>query len=985
MRLTLRTLLAYLDDILDPQDARLLQDKIEDSEFATSLVHQIRGSVRRLRLDAPALDAQGIGGDLNSVAEYLDNVLPPEQVPTLEKACLDSEVNLGEVASCHQILTLVLGEPADINDQLRNRAYGIAGTGGQALPNGSGVAHSAHDAVPTPVINVPPGGATAPGNGGSDEAATGTATNPESTNVDATGIPATAPVSTAPASAEAATDAATASDSATAADLANARPSRRFKQPVDVPSTRETWRAEAEEGLEQVPEEAAAAAPVARNVAAIPAAIPAANTAPKEQAVAADVSLAPVASAALDGYPEYMDRKGSWLRSAFITGLVALLILAGLLFATAPIDNGFLSQWLGGESKLVVDENEMPPQPITDPVINTEPEIAEPVEVVEANSAGEWQQSESTPFNDATGRDATVDAPAAPQLPTATPPSIPMEPFVSEADVQVEPLPQLIPDERFPDNTLTAETDDRAATFDLSPTEQGVETASTQDPLDALRKPIPEPEFEDPTPEAMATARDVVSDDLPDVPPAPATTNSNVARAEALNVPTGTSSAPLMDPAVDLTEAPVQPPVAAPATEDLAVATNRLTVDTLRPEPAPLDVDNIETTEPPQPAPPSRIETTVKDDQLLVVFDNDVREWIRVNSQVPLVAGDVLMGLPAFRADIEVGSDLVCTLVDATQIELGPAADLTMHRGKLVIKNHNATRQGIVYQGDRMLIDMEESQGVAALEAERVHVVGSDVMQPPHTILRLHAVKKSVSLKWKGETFDIAEGEHLLAFDNYPPRIEKSGNTRWITSSAVSQVDMTAVRRWNRDLDEARNMRLWLEERLVRRNYQRALAARCLAEIDEFEAIVAALNDADQRSFWDQHVDTLRRALARGNDTVERLRQELEKEYGERAKFILEMIRGYNDRQLALGAASKLVKYLDADLLAHRVLAIQNLRRVTGYSLAYKPEDIANKRRPRINSWQGRYKQGRIVYKEKPDVVRLHESFVPALPAAQGG
>ena len=135
-------------------DAKELSQKIDESKFASDLVHRIRTSVRRLRLGAPKVDGKGMGADANSVAEYLDNTMPPEQFPEFEKVCLESDVHLAEVAGCHQILTIVLGEPAAIDPGIRDRIYRL-GHGETAVPppvfgNGNGAAGRQVEAVPEP-------------------------------------------------------------------------------------------------------------------------------------------------------------------------------------------------------------------------------------------------------------------------------------------------------------------------------------------------------------------------------------------------------------------------------------------------------------------------------------------------------------------------------------------------------------------------------------------------------------------------------------------------------------------------------------------------------------------------------------------------------------------------------------------------------------------------------------------------------------------
>jgi hypothetical protein len=125
MRLTLRTMLAYQDEILDPNDAEELGRKIDANESASSLMKRMRTVLKKVRMNAPKLDGKGMGSDANTVAEYLDSALPQDRVGDFERICLDSDAHLAEVAGCHQILALVLRKPAEVPEALRERVYAI--------------------------------------------------------------------------------------------------------------------------------------------------------------------------------------------------------------------------------------------------------------------------------------------------------------------------------------------------------------------------------------------------------------------------------------------------------------------------------------------------------------------------------------------------------------------------------------------------------------------------------------------------------------------------------------------------------------------------------------------------------------------------------------------------------------------------------------------------------------------------------------------
>jgi hypothetical protein len=125
MRLTLRTLLAYLDDTLEPGEIKTIGQKVAESDAAQELIARIKQVTRRRRLTTPTDGGAGDRFDANHVAAYLDNDLSGEEIAEIEKICLESDVHLAEIAATHQILTLVLGEPALVPPTAKRRMYAL--------------------------------------------------------------------------------------------------------------------------------------------------------------------------------------------------------------------------------------------------------------------------------------------------------------------------------------------------------------------------------------------------------------------------------------------------------------------------------------------------------------------------------------------------------------------------------------------------------------------------------------------------------------------------------------------------------------------------------------------------------------------------------------------------------------------------------------------------------------------------------------------
>lgn len=137
MRLSLRGLLAYLDDRLTSESAVQVGEYIQEHDKIRQLTDRIKRVMRRRRLSTPDVADRSempplYQDDPNEVAAFLDGTMKSEQEADFEEICIDTDVYLAEVAACHQIMTFG-AETMKVPPLARQRMYGLV-KGPEAQP-----------------------------------------------------------------------------------------------------------------------------------------------------------------------------------------------------------------------------------------------------------------------------------------------------------------------------------------------------------------------------------------------------------------------------------------------------------------------------------------------------------------------------------------------------------------------------------------------------------------------------------------------------------------------------------------------------------------------------------------------------------------------------------------------------------------------------------------------------------------------------------
>jgi hypothetical protein len=370
----------------------------------------------------------------------------------------------------------------------------------------------------------------------------------------------------------------------------------------------------------------------------------------------------------------------------------------------------------------------------------------------------------------------------------------------------------------------------------------------------------------------------------------------------------------------------------------------------------------------------SELGAFISENEILARFDPDANAWLRTPPNAPLRAGEQLLAFPTYRPKIVLASGVQMTLAGGALVELRPSsglAHIAIEYGRVVFVPVGGAGGTVELDlwGRHGEVTFTEGSSLMAVQVRRYRSPGIDPEAGlAHRMVEIHAVRGGLVWREPGHPEQpINAGQSFAFLDDARGSANPTDQLpAWVEGKDIERIDELAAREMETMLPTERLLSLSLLELTEHRKSEiRALAVRCLTYLNLFEPFVDALRDDLQKSYRDDHFNEVQRSLARSPETAAEVRIALEKVRGRLAgQQLYRLLWSYSPDDLASGGAADLVAYLEHPDVDFRVLAIENLHRITGVTMQFFPELSEVRRRAPVQRWRDKLRGGEIKYTE---------------------
>jgi len=390
------------------------------------------------------------------------------------------------------------------------------------------------------------------------------------------------------------------------------------------------------------------------------------------------------------------------------------------------------------------------------------------------------------------------------------------------------------------------------------------------------------------------------------------------------------------------------------------------------------------------PPKPVEVGRYTSDGQLFATLDPADNLWYAKDPQEIITAGERLVVLPPYRPQIALPSAVQLMFAGEGALKMDEPDEnrtprVAVDYGRFIVAT--AGKAGAQVQlnlaGIKGLLTLVDADSELAIKVGRWIPPGADPEVAENGSVVVEMYNRNGRATWQQsdkEKVDIsARYVHVYLADLPPETHGPYYPPDWIDNKHVKSIDVETAQKLEKLLDHERPLVLSLHEAMKDRRVEvRALVARCLAALGEFEPIVKEFGDANQYSYWQSEFDTLRQALARSPETAAKIHQTVNLVRSADANDLYRLLWSYSDEQLTSGSAAQLVKLLEHDQLDVRVLAYVNLVSITGQFGSYRPERPKAQMKGAVADWGKRRDKGAIIHKGLISPLDIYKPVVAA-------